>query len=81
MREHTISQEPVIHFLAEQDGETERKLKTALVGLFTGGVKPSRAYLVRVRYGAESAENVVLAVIAAADQGKSLIAGVQKVFH
>lgn len=40
-----------MQFLGEQDGPTERILKTALVELFTRDRTVSRAYLVRVDFG------------------------------
>ena len=72
--------EAVIHFVEEQDGPSERELKSALCRLFAKGSSARRAYLVKVRYGDEDVVNVALAIVAA-PASQELVAAVQGVFH
>jgi hypothetical protein len=52
----------VIHFICEQDGPAERDLKALWHPLLIGSPEVTCAYLVRVSYGDDKAEHVLLAL-------------------
>jgi hypothetical protein len=72
-----------VRFLGEHDAPPERELKVALSGEFahTPGVRS--AYLARVRYGAESAENgadVALCIRSSAPEDAAFTGRVGRVY-
>ena len=74
-----------VKFIAEQDGIPERTLKDALARMFASRTDVRKGYLVRARYGHNTAEPVVLCIDAAPDSKYGLVAAIQeefaKVFH
>lgn len=53
---------PEIHFICEQDGSAERGLKAKWRPLLIASPEVTGAYLVRVSYGEEETEHVLLAI-------------------
>jgi hypothetical protein len=70
-----------ISFLGEQDGEPERRLKTALGERLRESRTVTKAYLARVRYGTASATDVALALLAPAANRGTVVNAVQAEFH
>jgi hypothetical protein len=54
--------EKSIYFLAEKDGNVERKFKDELVEYFLQTQNPIRAYLLLIQYDNESSCHVMLAI-------------------
>ena len=52
--------EPRIEFLGEQDGDVERDLKAALIGLFARFPSVRRAYLARVGFQPATAPSIAI---------------------
>jgi hypothetical protein len=78
-RQPEARMEPKINFVAEQDGTSERKLKSSLADLFKSVFNVQRAYLVRVDYGDPSAYEVALC-IRADKPDEALVREIGKVF-
>jgi hypothetical protein len=71
--------EPKVNFVCEQDGITERALKSSLADLFASVPNVQRAYLVRVDYGDPLAYEVALC-ICPSDPDEALVKEVEKIF-
>jgi hypothetical protein len=72
-RETEVHMQQTVRFLGEQDGESERLLKGALVADLRAAPEVKRAYLARVKYRGE--EHVALCLAAPAD--RSLVESIE----
>lgn len=75
---YEVRREPGIRFLHEQDGEAERRVKSALLPVFLRHAGVARAYLVHADYGMSKDYEVVLCLVAPEDPG--LVKEVSAVF-
>jgi hypothetical protein len=73
--------EAAVDFLGEQDGEPERRLKSALCMRFADMKTVQRAYLARVRYGTVGPTEIALALVAPAEDRDGVVRSVHEEFH
>lgn len=69
-----------IRFVAEQDGQPERELKSLLCDLFASIDGVQRAYLVRVSYGHATVPSVALALVAEDEIKEKIVAAISGIF-
>ena len=73
---------PTVNFLGEQDGRSERELKTVLVQTFTKLGSVSAAYLARVEYGPPSEQHVALCLVTDDEANPTeIVSAVNSVFY
>lgn len=71
---------PQLHFLGEQDGPSERELKSRLVTFFEHEQNIKSAYLVRVAYGDQSPVVVALCLRAQSGSDRGVAENAGKIF-
>ena len=71
---------PIIKFVGEQDGSSERELKDRFVEQFRGNATVLRAYLARADYGDAAGPHVTLCVRSAVAKDKALVGRVADIF-
>lgn len=69
-----------IRFLAEQDGPSERILKSNLVSFLTSQCWVQAAYLVRADFGEETAQTVALCVKGEPPDRSATVSQIQSIF-
>lgn len=73
--------EQTIHFIIEQDGETEQVFKAAITAFLTKCKKPIRAYLVQVKYDeSDRSFNVALCLRLESGDEKDILKSSIKIF-
>jgi hypothetical protein len=72
---------PVVRFLAQQDGQPERKLQVGLTKRFTEMRMVEQAYLARVQHGNEGATEVALALVSPTEDQAAIVTPVTNEFH
>ena len=68
-------------FLREQDGPTERELKTKLLNCFSSDAEIVAAYLVRVSYAEVPSINVALCIEGSVKNAQPLVTAIGEAFR